>query len=171
MEIPTFWKIGPFQLRASSGRPASVSGVFVVDASATVKLLVEETGTEQARLFFGRLTQIDPPAFYAPDLLYVECANAVCKYVTLYRYPLRHAEAALETLTALALHPIPTQELFLDAFALSIRHRISNYDACYLALAQGLSCPLITEDSNLTRTVRRHAEVPLYSLAEAVSLP
>ncbi len=145
-----------------------MSGSFVVDASALLKLLVDEPGTEYARIFFGHLADPDPILLYAPDLLYVECANTVWKYVSRYHYAARDAQASLRALAALALQAIPTQLLFQDSLRLGLRHRISAYDACYLVLAERLRCPLVTEDTDLIRHVRPHTKVPLHRLAEAI---
>ena len=142
---------------------------FVVDASSTMKLLVEEAESQQARLFFGRLENPQPPLLYAPDLLYIECANAVWKYVAHHGYSAQQAQTALTALGHLALHAVQTQYLFQEAFRLSLRLRITCYDACYLALAERLRCPLITQDVDLIRQVRPHIHVSLHPLAEIVS--
>lgn len=140
----------------------------MVDASATIKLLIEEPGSEHARRFFSHLADPEPPILYTPDLLYVECANTVWKYVSRYHYAPRSARAALHALAALALQAVPTQHLFQEALQLSIRTRISAYDACYLALAQQIACPLVTEDVDLIRRIRPHVKIPLHLLSEAV---
>lgn len=142
---------------------------FVVDASTTLKLLIEEPGSAEARLFFGRLSDPDPPALYVPDLLYIECANTVWKYVWRHGYATRAAHAALKALADLNLQAVPTRQLFQEAFQLSTRHKISAYDACYLALAQRFRCPLVTEDSKLIRQVSLRTSTPLLSLVEVLS--
>lgn len=139
---------------------------FVVDASSTIKLFIEESGSEYARLFFGQLASGDPPLLYAPDLLYIECANIVRKYVSHHGFEARRARAALVTLKDLVLQAVPTQDLFQAAFSLSLRYQVSAYDASYLALAEGLRCPLVTEDVDLIRQVRAHSSTVLYRLAE-----
>ncbi len=146
-----------------------MSRSFVVDASATLKLLIEEPGSAGARLFFGRLSDPAPPSLYVPDLLYIECANIVWKYVWRHGYATQAAHASLKALADLSLQTVPTQQLFREAFHLSTRHKISAYDACYLALAQRFRCPLITEDSKLIRQVSIRTSIPLLSLVEALS--
>jgi predicted nucleic acid-binding protein len=146
-----------------------VKGSFIIDASAILKLVVEEPGTREARLFFGYLSDPKPIFFFAPDLLYVECASAVLKYVTRYHYPLEQARIALRALLDLPIQATPTQLLFQDALEMALHLRISAYDACYLALAQQLRCPLVTEDIDLIRKVSlRRIGLTLYPLSEAI---
>ena len=141
---------------------------FVVDASAILKLFVEEPGSDNARLFFSRLEDAEPVRLHVPDLLYAECSNTLWKCVLHHRYAAPFAEAVLSDLATLNLQSVPTRELFQEAFFLSVRHSISAYDACYLALAYRLRCPLITEDVDLIRKVRPQSNIPLHSLADAV---
>jgi predicted nucleic acid-binding protein len=37
----------------------------------------------------------------------------------------------------------------LEAFQIALRHRLTGYDACYVALAQQINAPLLTEDKEL----------------------
>lgn len=140
---------------------------FVVDASSALKLLVEEPGTEEARRFFGRLEEAEPIGLFVPDLFYVECANALWKYVFRHGYSAQSAKAALETLGHLALESVATRELYLEALSLSLKFHISAYDGCYLALAQKLRCGLVTEDLSLIKLVKAHVQIPLFCLSEA----
>lgn len=139
---------------------------LVVDASAALKLVVEEEGTEDARHFFGRLAEAEAPRFFVPDLFYVECANALWKYVFRHGYTAENAKAALEKLGDLALESVATRQLFIEALLLSLKFQISAYDGCYVALAQKLRCGLLTEDLNLIRRIKPHVRVPLFCLAE-----
>lgn len=142
---------------------------FVVDASSALKLFVEEQGTEEARLFFGRLVEAEPPHLVVPDLFYIECANAIWKYVFRHDYPAESAKAALDTLGHLTMESVATRQLFLEAFFLSLKFQISAYDGCYVALAQKLGCGLVTEDLGLIHRMKPHVQIPLHTLAEANS--
>ena len=143
-----------------------MKGLFVVDASSTAKLLIEEPESEHARLFFGQLAGDDPPLLYAPDLLYIECASIVGKYAAHHGFEPHRARAALAILKDLALQSVPTRDLLQEALSLSLRYRISAYDASYLALAEGLHCPLVTEDEGLRRKVHS-SSIVLKRLREA----
>ena len=51
---------------------AEASSAFIVDASVAVKWVVDEQFSDAARLLAGA-------RLYAPDLLYIECANILWK--------------------------------------------------------------------------------------------
>jgi len=44
---------------------------------------------------------------------------------------------------------VPTRELVSEALALAVAHRITAYDATYVALSRRLSLPLVTADEAL----------------------
>lgn len=47
----------------------------------------------------------------------------------------------------------------LLARMLELRSNFSAYDACYVALAEGLDADLLTADERLSRAVRRHTRI------------
>ena len=53
-----------------------------------------------------------------------------------------------------------------DALAVALEHKVSAYDAWFVACARRLSVPLVTEDSRLRAATPRSS----MSIAEAVSL-
>jgi predicted nucleic acid-binding protein len=61
------------------------------------------------------------------------------------------AEAAAVSFRQAAERMIPMERTAddLQAIEIATRHRISAYDACYVALAQQLKVPLLTEDREL----------------------
>ena len=59
------------------------------------------------------------------------------------------AETALRGLLALPALVYPTAPLLTRAWEL--RDNLTPYDACYVALAEALDCPLLTADQRLSR--------------------
>ena len=46
-----------------------------------------------------------------------------------------------------------------------LRDNVTAYDACYVALAEALDCPLVTSDARLAKAAGHHAEVEVYAHA------
>ena len=131
-------------------------GDCVVDASVGIKLFLVEEGSDAADRLFAELTPdaaSDTPTarFYVPDLFFVECGNILWKYVRHFGYAADSAHQDIADLQALRLQTVSTADLLTPAFALALQYDITAYDACYAALAQQLSLPLITADAPLIR--------------------
>jgi len=130
-----------------------MSEIAVVDASVTILLFVDEPESPNAWKLFWRLTEPDPPTFFAPDLMYIECANILWKYTRRSGYDARQAQENLEDLAQLEIESVPTRELSVRAYELAQREGVTAYDACYVVLAQELDCPLITLDKSLVQKI------------------
>ncbi len=126
---------------------------FVIDASVVVKLFVEEPLQDRARDLFARLNGPSPVTLHAPDLLYVECASVLWKYVRRFGYEAALAENRLRYLAELQVLTTSTRQLVAHALPLALEFEISVYDASYVALARSLDCPLVTADERLVRKV------------------
>ena len=123
----------------------------VVDASVAVKLFVLEDGSETAERLIGQLAASPGAEIHVPDLLYIECANILWKYVRSRHYAVTSALRDLADLRQLAFHATATSELMVDALQLAVAHGVTAYDACYVALAQRNGIPLVTVDEKLVR--------------------
>lgn len=139
-----------------------MSSAYVVDANVVVKLFVDEELSDEARKLLGRLALSEPDQFFAPDLLLAECANVLWKYVQFYGYEVEMARANLADLADLAIQTVVTASLFQEAFEAGCRLNIAVYDACYVALAESLGCPLVTADEPLVRRLAEEGLPVLY---------
>jgi predicted nucleic acid-binding protein len=122
---------------------------FVVDASVVIKLFIDEPLSDCASALFNHPTRV----YYAPGLVYAECANILWKYTKRFGMSEREANRNLEELYSLALRRIPTNDCLQEALRLAMKHNISVYDACYVATAISVGAPLITADQRLIAKV------------------
>lgn len=119
---------------------------FVIDASVAIKWVVGEPNSDRAVLL--RRKQL-----FAPDLLIAECANILWKKVR--RSELSGAEAILAArlLQRADIQLEPMRRLLEPATRLSLALDHPAYDCTYLALAETLSCAMVTADERLYRKV------------------
>jgi predicted nucleic acid-binding protein len=116
---------------------------IAIDASALVELLLQTpTGRRIARTIAGA-------QLIAPDIVNPEVMQSLRG---LERAGKLSSERAATVVARLAHSPIarvPTTGLIAEAW--SLRFDLSAYDACYVALARALDCPLLTTDGPLRR--------------------
>ena len=123
--------------------------VFVIDASVAIKWVIDEPGTQQALLLRQRRHQLS-----APDLLVPECANILWKKVRRRELTAEEAMLAARLLQRTDIRLEPMRPLLEAATRLAIALDHPAYDCTYLALAQVLSCQLVTADERLYRKAR-----------------
>lgn len=124
---------------------------YVVDASATIKLFVLESLSEQAETFFRSIAAQPTSHLYVPDLFFSECANILWKYVRRLGHPPAAARQDLANLRAMGWRSVSTRDLVADALEIAVAYGVTAYDACYVALAKRLALPLVTADEALVR--------------------
>lgn len=124
-------------------RRSSEPSRLAIDASALVELLLR-TGVGQRVERLVRGAQV-----VAPDVINPEVLQSLRR---LERAGELAGERASTAASRLALSPIvrvPTTGILVGAW--SLRFNLSAYDACYVALARALDCPLLTIDGPLQR--------------------
>jgi len=137
--------------------------ICVVDASVAIKLFFDKPRSERVDVLFSRLDSDPQTRFYVPDLFYAECANVFATVARLKGYTPKEARDDMTELRGLGLHVVPTADLATQALDIALKHRVSGYDACYVALADRLKAPLITADEKLVRTLAGKG-YPVHSL-------
>jgi len=114
----------------------------VIDPSALVAYLLEESGFEKTRDLLA--DGVDSPA-----LLLMESSNAVLEASKSKRIDRSDADKAIEVLLALRESNIRVHEeadLLGSAFAIAADHGLTTYDAVYLALAIKVGGSLASKD-------------------------
>jgi predicted nucleic acid-binding protein len=115
----------------------------VVDASALVELLLQ---SERAPAV---LQAVGDTEMVAPDGINPEVLSTLRRLERIGELPAGRAIQAVDDLLDAAVRRLPTLPLLPQAWAL--RANVASYDACYVALARDLGCPLVTGDLRLSR--------------------
>ena len=129
--------------------------MIVVDAS----VLANVVGDDEAAGLLARARLAAASAVSAPDLVDVETVSVLRRRWLAGDLSDERFRFAVDDLLALPITRFPVGPLMVRAFEL--RADITAYDACYVALAEGLECPLITSD-------RRLANAPMTTCATEV---
>ena len=131
---------------------------FVIDCSVAVKWVVDEAGSEAA-------AQLLPHELFAPDFVYLECANALWK---LNQRKEAHAEQGAFKLLAIRqvnLQTFPLADLVARALDIGclLQHPVN--DCLYIAAAETCLARVVTADDRLLRQVAKsplaHLVMPL----------
>jgi predicted nucleic acid-binding protein len=127
---------------------------YVVDCSIIIRLLANRPGDDLLRQRLSRTV-------HAPALLDAEVSSVIRGLTITTKPGVRIGEErALEMLhdyAGLRIAPYPMQPLQARAFEL--RHNFTAYDAMYIALAERLSLPLLTDDGKFDGADGHHAEI------------
>jgi len=115
---------------------------LVIDASVAIKWVIEEPGTREA-------LSLRRHRLFAPDLLVAECANILWKKTRRNELSLQETLLAARLLQRADIELAPMRALLEPATKLAIALDHPAYDCAYLALAESLSCDLVTADQRL----------------------
>lgn len=119
--------------------------MIVVDASVLANVLADDGADGEA----ARAAVRGAGDLAAPDLVDVETVSVLRKRWLAQTLTARRFRTALDDLTSLPMGRYPTLALMGRAYEL--RANVTPYDAAYVALAEGLGCPLVTADERLAR--------------------
>jgi len=143
---------------------------IVLDASAAIALIRSEDGEQAITAQLSRL-RISGGRLLVPDHFWIELTN-----VFINRYAASPGEAVqiLREVDELGVESMRTERaLVLHAIEIQHRHRLSAYDATYLALAESEDARLLTLDVKLAAAAGERAirldGMPPHRLAEAAT--
>ena len=125
--------------------------MITADASALVKLIIDEQYSDLARQRIGLETEQNEP-IYVPDMALAEAMNVIWKYSTLKNQNAIDPDGALADLFLLwnKLTVIGTDALAQAAMKIAVDNKIAIYDALYAALSKVYGAPLLTFDRKLS---------------------
>lgn len=119
--------------------------MIVLDASVLATAVGDDAADGRAARDVMRAADV----ISAPDLVDVETVAVLRKRWIAGSLSLGRFEAAVDDLRDLAIERVSTRRLMRRAHEL--RDNVTPYDAAYVALAEALSCPLVTADERLAR--------------------
>lgn len=129
---------------------------YIVDCSIVIRLLASHRGDDLLRQRLARTV-------HAPTLIDAEVSSVV-RGLALTSKPTRiTADRGHEMLNDYAgLRIIRHAMRPLQARVLELRHNFTAYDAMYVALAETLGLPLLTDDGKFDGSPGHHAEIHHY---------
>ena len=133
--------------------------MILVDTNVIAYLLIDGDHTQAAQELRAR-----DPDWRSEAFLLVEFTNVLASSIATKRMTLSLARDCLAKATALFEGKLARMP-HVSVLAIAARHRVSAYDARFLALADQLGSRLVTEDARLRATVPRLTQ----SLAEALA--
>lgn len=127
---------------------------LVIDASAVIDLLVQNPLAARIDRAIGDRQLI------APDILNAEVLQGLRGLERGGALTEAQASTAMLRLAEGNIARVPTRALVQSIW--SLRHNLSAYDACYVALARTLACPLLSTDGPLARAPNLGAELIVF---------
>ena len=130
--------------------------VVVVDSSVALKWFLPEAMADRA----AELLQ-GGNSLCAPDLIFPECGNVLSKKIARGELLADDGRAILGGLAGAPIAVVPSKPLTEAALTIGTAHRVTVYDALYVALAAVLDGVLVTADERMVRafgsgTLSRH---------------
>ena len=116
---------------------------IVIDASALVEVLVQSERAPAVLQAVGNTEMV------APDVINPEVLATLRRLERIGKLEAGRASQAVDDLMDAGVKCFPTLPLLPAAWTL--RANVSATDACYVALARDLGCPMVTKDLRLSR--------------------
>jgi predicted nucleic acid-binding protein len=118
----------------------------VVDTSIFIQGFLMETQTLRVMTLFNLALDQNVMQIHIPEFCLSECANIIWKRIIFQQMPLVDGQKIVSQLKASPVIIEATIDLMPRALEIGVQHRLAIYDSIYIALAEFLRCPLLTED-------------------------
>ena|SRR3989338_5809416 len=116
---------------------------IVIDSSIAVKWFVDEEGSEKA-VELLKLHQVRKINLYAPESIVLEVVNGLFFKA---KFSADELILVVEKLYLFDLNLLPLRQTsVLSTVKVMFKEKIASYDALFIAVAQELDCPLVTND-------------------------
>lgn len=127
---------------------------LVLDANVALATVLAQPSSAQATALLDSIADGLCVAF-VPDLFFAEIASALSIQVKHPKTKLDRAEALdyLGDINALPWSITSCRQLASEAAVLACAHKISAYDAMYVALSERMGAPLVTGDKKLVNSL------------------
>ena len=129
-----------------------MNGSLVVDASVAVKWVLAESDSELAQ-------QIVHASLLAPDLLLIECGNAIWRHVQLGEIEPAEVPQLWAVLRAMPVEIVASDELVERALDLAVALKHPIYDCLYLTLALDRGARVVSADRRFLAASRSRADL------------
>jgi predicted nucleic acid-binding protein len=129
--------------------------LIVLDASVLANAIGDDSTDGQR----ARKVLLDAGEAVIPDLADLETTSVLRRRWRGGHLSAARFQAALEDLAALPLVRYPARPLLPRIFEL--HDNVTPHDACYVALAESLGCPLVTADARLAHASGPRCRVTL----------
>lgn len=128
--------------------------MIVIDASALVKVILQEEGWEEVPL---------TPKTAMLDYALVESLNAIWKAIVRGRLEERDGKERIEALKYLAegLLLFEARDYFERGLEIALSERITVYDALYIALAEEIEAKFYTSDVRQFEAAQKYVKAEL----------
>jgi predicted nucleic acid-binding protein len=121
----------------------------ICDASVVVKLLVPEENSDRANLLAQTCKLV------APEIIFAEVGNVLWTRVRSGEFDLEAGQILFERLNSFDLESRPVHPLVARALAIAVELNHPIYDCLYLALAERLAAPFVTDDARFVAAIQR----------------
>ena len=130
--------------------------MIVLDASAMVKLVVEETGSKVAREIYKNELS-DGERIIVPNIALPETLNTIWKYHALKKQlnSREYEECVNDAISIfMKLEKMPDEEIAKYSSIIASRYKIPVYDSLYTATSMLNNAPLLTFDAPIARKAK-----------------